>query len=362
MPRLSRSELDALKARISLIDLAQLLGIKVQHQRAKCLNSGAHSHGDRTPSMHLSAEMGRFKCWVCPEVKGDHFDLIMQSLSCSFPQAVEWLQKAVGAVPGSVPQIQRQDKPILSAAKPVEELWDRSAVLEDFWNLLEEPTGECELYLRKRKIFKAAWQGCKVRMIPHAETFGDRLLERHPLENLQKAGLFSEKGYFRFWNHSLLFPYFKSGSLNWFQTRSIRPGVQPKELNLSGSCPAPFHSKVLNGRLGKVFVCEGVIDSLTLIQSGFDAIAIPGAGSFKKEWLSLFENKTVFLELDADMAGQQASERLYQLMTDHGIRVFWQKIEPNQAGLQDHKYHSVQDFKKPLLNWGEDLNDVFRRH
>lgn len=370
MPSYSREYLDSLKSRIGLVDLALALGFEVRQGRMKCLEAGRHSQGDRTPSLSLNSQIGRFKCWVCADVKGDHFDLIRRAQSCTFPEAVSWLEQHLGlattvpkgSIHGLTPSAPLRVPGSTSETHFPKRVFDRSHILEDFWHLLEDPMGEAELYLRKRKIFKAALVAAKVKMIPHPEQFGDRLLQRHTLADLQAAGLFSEKGFFRFWNHPLIFPYFKSGKFQWFQARAIHSGVQPKEMNLTGSCPSPFYAKVLNGRIGKVFVCEGAIDALTLIQSGFDAIALPGAGSFKQEWLDLFQNKTVFLELDADLAGQQAAERLYQIFNDAGLRVFWQPSSPELQAPSQHKYQSVQDFKKPLLNWGEDLNDLYRRH
>lgn len=370
MPGYTRDYLDSLKSRIGIVELAQALGFEVRQGRMKCLDPGRHSQGDRSPSLSLNSQMGRFKCWVCADVKGDHFDFIRRVKQCTFPESVAWLEQYLGLSPNSaLGSDHRNTSPSPSRSLPpapepqeIKAVFDRSRVLEDFWHLLEDPAGEAELYLRKRKIFKTALVAAKVKMIPHPEQFGDRLLERHPLSDLQAAGLFSEKGFFRFWNHPLIFPYFKAGKFNWFQARAIQSGVQPKEMNLTGSCPAPFYAKVLNGHIGKVFVCEGAIDALTLIQKGFDAIALPGAGSFKKDWLELFQNKTIFLELDADLAGQQAAERLFQLFSEAGLRVFWQPSSPDLQAPDQHRYQSVQDFKKPLLNWGEDLNDLYRRH
>lgn len=359
----SRLELDRLKHSIAISDLARHLGLDVQNGRSRCFNSLAHAHGDRTPSLSFSNERQSYRCWVCEHIRGDHFDLIRALRSCSFTEAVNGLAQIVGG--GALTLSDRRMQVIPSPQNPKavsvdsvsQVVFDRQHILDEFFRLLEVPTGDAEKYLRGRKIFSQAIAQCKIKMIPHAHSFGDRLLERFSLEDLQKAGLFSPKGFFRYWNHPLIFPYVKNGVVSWFQARSIEPGQNPKELNLTGSVPCPFNVKVLNGKIGHVYVCEGVIDALTLIQRGQEAVALPGVGSFREEWIALFAEKTVFLLLDGDDAGQKAAEKIATALTSAGIRVYW---EPVGSESRAHGYKSAADFKGSPLAWGQDLNDTFK--
>ena len=71
-----------------------------------------------------------------------------------------------------------------------------------------------------------------------------------------------------------------------------------------------------------VHVCEGEFDCARLLELEFETedlseicIAVPGCNCFKPEWANLFRAKTVYLWLDDDPAGRQATKRIGSLLT-----------------------------------------------
>ena len=86
-----------------------------------------------------------------------------------------------------------------------------------------------------------------------------------------------------------------------------------------------------------VYLCEGETDAISLIDAGVEAalstlaVALPSASTFNGEWARLFVGKDVIFALDADTAGQRATERIAALLRPHAKHVRQLKWE----GLKD---------------------------
>lgn len=66
-----------------------------------------------------------------------------------------------------------------------------------------------------------------------------------------------------------------------------------------------FNLPVLNQteKDAKIYVAEGVTDCLAYLSEGKNAVALPGAGSFKEEFASLLVDKMLFIYVDDDESG-----------------------------------------------------------
>src|SRR5206468_1139011 len=81
----------------------------------------------------------------------------------------------------------------------------------------------------------------------------------------------------------------------------------PKELDLTPVL-LPYHADALADAQQCVYVAEGVVDCLSLLEAGLQAVAVPGASSFRPEWVEWFDLAgEVVLALDADKAGRQGT-------------------------------------------------------
>lgn len=75
-------------------------------------------------------------------------------------------------------------------------------------------------------------------------------------------------------------------------------------------------------RAERVILTEGETDAITLIDAGAEAdgktavIALPSATGFKPIWMPLFQGLDVILALDADTAGENASEKISAILRD----------------------------------------------
>ena len=353
-------ELKQFKESLSITAVAQALGIDVVRGKFRCFFPQRHVHGDRTPSVSISEERGLFRCWVCDDVRGDVISLVQQYRGCSFLEALGWLKETYPfLVSGSHrggPAIESRvsageeyvaSEPIPVKAKELIPEEERKKVVLSFLKMLAPVDGTpAAAYLVRRKIYKPMWDKMLLRTITDYDGLNRRLKETYSMDVLQHVGLFNDKGNLRYYKHPLIFPYLDTQNrASHFQARAIDRTVEPKELHLRGTVPFPYNMSALNGRQGWIYLCEGVIDTLTLLQRKIDAVGIPGVRSFKVEWLPLFKNKNVVLCLDHDEAGRTGMEYLQGVFGNAGIRtiILGDGLEQLPANIKD----------------GEDVNDWF---
>lgn len=333
--RTDRDELDAFKARLSITTVAEHLGIQVVRGKFRCPYNKRHAHGDRTPSVSISEEKGLFRCWVCDDVRGDAIALVQVVRGGGFGEAMEWLRSEFGHSTGGnalPPQASRRitvARAVQTETAPVGDdgtgteppAYFREKIVLSFLKLLKPVDGTpAARWLARRKIFKKTWDAARLRYIDDYDRVNRELLALHSLEDLQNAGLYNDKGHLRYYKHPLILPYLDElHRPHYFQARALDSALQPKELNLRGAVPFPYNKAALNNEPGWVYLCEGVIDTLTALGKGFVAVGIPGVKSFKTEWLALFKNKKIVICLDNDEAGRMGSEKLMDLFSAAGI-------------------------------------------
>lgn len=350
-----REEIEALKSSLSITQVAEHLGYKVVHGKIRCPYFMRHAHGDRTPSVSLSESKGLFNCWVCPDVHGDVIHLVEISKNCSFLEAIEWLQNEFSLsfrIEHSKIPRERPMPPAFTdvrKAKPAPEVDPvlKARVVLSFFEMLSviEDTPAAK-WLIKRRIFKKTWQMMRLRTIVDYDKVNRGLLEKFGKEALQLVGLFNENGNLKYYKHPLLFPYLDAKVVpRYFQARAIDSSIVPKELNLKGIVPFPYNVSVLDGNPGWVYLCEGVVDTLTLLDRGFCAVGIPGVKSFKPEWASLFRNKRVILCLDQDKAGRSGTELVQGYLKNLGIEAV-----PLGSGITAERFKMAE---------GQDINEWF---
>lgn len=381
---MAKADVEAVKAANPILDVLRALGIQVQHGRFRCLRPENHAHGDRTPSVSIWPDRGAFKCWVCPDVKGDVIDLVRLARNCGFREALAFLGaptagSARPATPGDAPQPRRNDNVITprtalspaavpapdgthvespapaprpaptprppvtsklpSEAEEIDETALRQRILTALLEACAPVGGAAGRYLAKRRIFKRTWDSQRLRMIDDYAGISRKLEAAFGLEDLVRMGFFNPAGHLRFYRHILLFPYFDpTGRAAYMQARAVDPEAKPKELSLAGHIPLPYNSRLLDGEPGQIYLCEGVIDTLTLLEQGFPAVGVPGAANFKTAWAELFRNKTVHVAFDPDAPGESGAAKAIERLKSMGIEA--RRLSPPP---------------------GMDLNDWFRK-
>ena len=332
------SEIQELKSSLSITVVAKRLGLSVEGGRFRCFFPERHAHGDRTPSVSINEEKGYFKCFVCENVKGDVISLVQMYLGVNFAEAVKWLK-------GDAPSIKRDMQKSIPQKNKKEDNSEhpkffKEKIILDFLNLLSPipVNSKAAMWLANRHIYKPVWDKVLLRLIDDYHRTSRELRAKYSLEDLQYAGLFNSQGILRYGRHPIIIPYIDEQHRPFFfQARAIDKDVVPKELNLQKAVPFPYNKEVLDGKPGIVYLCEGAIDTLTLLGHNFSAVGIPGVNSFKPEWVEMFKNKKIILCLDNDAAGRASEARISAMLQD--------------AGLETHSFG--------LLPEGEDINSWF---
>ncbi len=364
-----RTDIEFIKQRLSIVDVANRLGLNPSKGRMRCLHPQRHSHGDRTPSVSLNDSLGRFTCWVCTDVRGDVFELVMQARGITFKEALRWIEeqypwtrearqngtfeKVTPTVrpvePITMNEVKRPSiipPPLQSRIKQVsiverEDHWREKALLR-FLKLLvpldhaSTINSEVRQWLISRKIFLKTWTSMRLRWIEDYGQVNDALQNDADKSIFQEIGLLNEHGNLRFYKHRLIIPYLDSQNHPLhFQARATDSQTTPKELSLKGTIPCPYNAKALDKKPGLIYLCEGPIDTLTLIDKGIPAVGVPGVSHLKEEWVPLFENKKVMVCFDNDVAGRQASQKICELFEKYGFEVSPLKILPDGTDIND---------------------------
>ncbi|HSQ43019.1 MAG TPA: toprim domain-containing protein [Fibrobacteraceae bacterium] len=370
----SKENLAEFKQGLSITAVAEALGLAPEHGKFRCFNPSRHSHADRTPSVSLSEEKGLYRCWVCPDVRGDIINLVQQVRLCGFHEAIEWLRDSF---PQNTPLLKSQapfqKSPVPSLEPSIfsqsfrnsshpEPYWREKTILA-FLRLLSpiessnsKESNPAMEYLIGRKIFRKTWTAMRLRWVDDYGRINDALRRDFDTNLLQEVGITNEQGNLRFYKHRLILPYLDEQNRPLhFQARALNSEVTPKELSLKGHIPCPYNRKALDQRPGFLYLCEGPIDTLTLIERGIPAVGIPGVGHLKPEWISLFAQKQVILCFDNDEAGRIATGKTIELFHQQGIEAKAFSVLPDGTDINDW---FVRPQKKPRETRGENSSET----
>lgn len=87
----SNRDSDAIIKSNSIIEVAREFGISVGKSVIPCIKRENHVDRNGPPSLTFNLIKNTFKCWVCPDVKGNVIDLVMQLKNVDRDKAVEFL-------------------------------------------------------------------------------------------------------------------------------------------------------------------------------------------------------------------------------------------------------------------------------
>jgi DNA primase len=318
-----RDTVAEIKSRTDCRDLAEELGLPRKWNSFLC-----PFHEDRDPSLSIKA--GGFKCYGCG-AEGDAIELYRRVKGVTFRDALEHLARRAG-VPLSrfgrgraprartatvvrqepvapIPANRADDPPAIDPDRRIALLTafvEASRLRADY-----APHAPALNYLKRRGISAATAIDAGLGFVSDYALAGGWLREQASLTELQATSLFNEKGNLRLYAHRLLMPYWINGEVVSLQARNIswrdkeRDGA--KELTV-GPVTIPFNSDVLLEPQATVYVCEGAMDTLSLLELSFAAVGIPGARNCRREWVELFADVTeVVLALDNDRAGDEGA-------------------------------------------------------
>ncbi|HEX8119195.1 MAG TPA: CHC2 zinc finger domain-containing protein, partial [Pyrinomonadaceae bacterium] len=274
----------------------------------------AHAHsGKGHPSLSIDLQQGLFNCFSRDE-GGDAITFYELMHGVSYARAVRELARELGldGKRGRRPSLASRAAPDASEAEGESfEPLDAEQTAEVCARFLEICRAEDQLegtaYLARRGIDAATARRAGVTYFPRRayRRVMRGMLDGFALDTLRRAGIFNRKEHLTFYHHRLLFPFFVGGRPVYLQARTTAAGVEPRWHNMRGPVPALYNADSLAHLPGGavVYLVEGFTDTLTLLDNGFDAVGLVGAGGLREEWLAPLGRFRVAAALDPDAAG-----------------------------------------------------------
>lgn len=309
---------------VNVYDVAEKLGIAVSRNLALCF-----IHQDHHPSLHFKKSTNSWKCYVCG-VGGHSIELVKRYNNYSFQEACVWLSRIFNIPIPESQQIRLKKAPIKRVIPSTKESLPQQVDAEILnWIISTSRLSEQAKHFlfTEREYSKDVVSSLKIGSISDSAKFIKAITAAFLKERCLKAGVLIEKLqclYPVFRVPCLLFPYYNvDGQIQNIQSRylgKLEKGDKRRFNNCKGISPIMFNLPILKSseRYDKIYVAEGVTDCLAFLSEGKKAIALPGAGSFRPEFAEFLRDKTLFMYVDNDKAGNGLLEKMNQTLKKVG--------------------------------------------
>ena len=324
---ITKESIEKVKERV---DLAEVISTYVPLKSAGATYKGlCPFHEEKSPSFVIKKGDSHYHCFGCG-AHGDAIQFLMSHLSLSFHEAVEILADRFGVVLEETEMSEKgPDK------KKLREALNLAGELFHF-TLLHTDEGHHALkYLYDRGIDLEFIRLFSIGLAPKAGSLLNGVMKEKGFSQplLIEAGLLKKQGY-PFFSDRITFPILDSaGHLVGFSARKYKESTEgPKYLNTPDT-PLFKKTHILYGlnfsrqriaKEKKALIVEGQIDALRLIQSGLNFTVAGQGTAFTEEGakqLMQLGVTQVYLALDGDLAGQQATVKIGHFFQKEGVEV-----------------------------------------
>lgn len=332
MGTFSRESLEHLRSRI---DLVEVLNPYVKFQRSgAAFKALCPFHEEKSPSFIIQKGDSHYHCFGCG-AHGDAIQFLMTHSRMSFVEAVEHLAERFQVPLEEV----ENDKPKGTSKTLLKEALQKASHFYQFC-LLHTPDGQAALeYLYSRGIDLDFIQVFEFGYAPRTPQVFPKMMNEQKISNsvLEEVGLHS-KGR-DFFSDRITIPIRDHvGNIIGFSARKFKPDTFGGKYVNSPETPLFKKSKVLFGlsycrktiaKERRALIVEGQIDALRLIHSGF-LWTVAGQGTAfgeeqAKELVQLGVRQ-VYLALDGDTAGQEATLKIGHIFQKNGVEVLVVKL------------------------------------
>ncbi len=288
-------------------------------------------HGEKTASFSVAPNKQIYYCFGCHK-GGGVINFIMEIENLSYPDAVRFLAKRVGM---EVPE----DEQYQSRYKAQERLWKLCREAARFFHetLMSDQGKQARQYLTQRGLSKSTVTRFGLGFAPDQWTaLTDEMIRRgYTRQELMDAGLVVSRekngktSYYDKFRNRVMFPIIDlRGNVIAFGGR-VMDDSKPKYLNSpeTGIFNKRKNLFALNiakkSKQGRIILCEGYMDTITLHQYGFDCAVASLGTALTEEQVNLLSKYTeqVVLTYDSDAAGQDATRRAIPMLEKAGIQV-----------------------------------------
>ncbi|MFD2602622.1 CHC2 zinc finger domain-containing protein [Flavobacterium suzhouense] len=291
---------------ISILDIAQRLGIEVKGKKALCFTGH-----DRNPSLSFNDKDGFFKCFGC-EAKGDQIALVQLFYNIDFKNALKWFIQTYNLQYSTYLSEKSELRVVTSVIKQANNDFEpNSEIYEYLMNSLDLSKRGKEYLTIDRGFKPEVISRLEIKDINNPKTVFEDLSQKWGLAALEKCGLCKhENGKYKFiwWDYVIIFPFIDLNyRITYIQGRRLDLSkINIKYVNLKGVQPQLYNLPALIEAKprGKIFLCEGVPDTISAIQLHKTAIGVLGATNFRKDYLDMLSDYQINIIPDGDQGGE----------------------------------------------------------
>jgi len=338
----TKESLELLRQRI---DLVEALSGHLQLRRAgSSYKALCPFHEEKTPSFVIQKGDTHYHCYGCG-AHGDAIAFMMAHVKLGFTEAVESLAERFGVALEKTEATGERQGPSKTELK---DALEKACRFYHFALLHTQDGQEALKYLYQRGIDLDFIRLFQVGFAPREPNVFQQVMQTDnvPGEVLEQAGLIlvTESGRKRdFFSDRITFPIRDAmGAVIGFSARKFKEETFGGKYINTPETPLFKKSQVLFGlsycrrriaKEHKAIVVEGQIDALRLIQAGFN-FTVAGQGTafgegHVRELLNLGVHH-VYLALDADEAGQEATVKIGDLFQKKGVEVTVVQLPPGR--------------------------------
>lgn len=315
---------------INIAEVAKILDIDIVGKKGINCFKG---HDTKSPSLHFYFNTNTFYCFGCG-IGSNNISLVMEYCGVSFHEACEIIENKFFGDSSYQLQIKaiqyNKDKTNFAPDEAIyKSITDNSSL-----------SLRGKEYLQSRGLTIETIIKYKIFDIEEPNIFFGKLREKWSDERLYKCGLLKMKdGIFlpSWWRYTIVFPYFDlENHISYLQGRYI-DHENLRWVNLPNLKSSLYNMSILKNCKNneKIYICEGITDTLSLTQIGKKAVGIMGANNFKKEYVFLLKNYDIWIVPDNDNGGEKFYQDVKEKFSDFmSIKRF----------SFDKKYNDITDF------------------
>lgn len=317
--------------KIPILEVADRLGIQVRRNKTNCF-----SHTDKNPSLSFKPANNTFKCFGC-NIGGTNIDLVMAHQNLDKGEAIRWLAEQYGVISNQTNQIKR----LPDYTKP-EEIKDEKPckLYQEFYQLCGPLDDSGNKFMRDKgftpeTIKKFGWKTITDKAITQIKQGKNR-------QELDDSGLFNGDK-FKFYNHRYLIPYYEDNEIVWLRARTLDKDAETRLIVPAGRKTHFYNYDALYEVTGRLYICEGETDTITLAQDDKKALGITGVTQYQqlREIADIVATKfdkdiEVILAFDNDKPADMARIEARRIFEAKGILTYNLRIPPEFKDINDY--------------------------
>lgn len=297
--------------KLEIIKVAKALNIDVKQKKAMCYNG----HDKKSASLSFNLRNNTYKCFGCND-KGTVIDLVSKAKNLSVREAINWLGQNFNII-----QNQTSIDSEISSLRPTnisQNGLEFSEIYEWFVNELTLSVSSRD-YLKSRCISDQTIKAFNIKDINENQKikldginrFGEKLMIESGLLEIKKNKQTNEKfTAIKFWNH-IIFPFYEGKKVVYIQGRTLDPKYT-KYLNLNNIAQSIYNKNIIEtlNPNDTLYICEGIMDVISLYQLGKPSIGILGASSYKSKYTDLLTSFEIKVIAHNDVPGGTLFEKI----------------------------------------------------